>query len=252
MNFQRIIDTISEALNFFDFSFIVSGSVTYGTVCYYLWRMGWLGMPDNTWLVIFASVILVYVCGLVSFISGKRIRMTLLKMGMTTGWKNKVGFLFGEGKDVEIFRQSYERIVTALVESGRRERLVKNVKDKSAEELARLEYTMMWGALRDCRECEKTVAFINRFWVMQAVCEGLLFSSVVIIVGGIFSLSYLLCGNGWDTDFFFQHILCMAAGIVGLKACYKEGRRYAESQIQEVVIAYYKHCRQKTPKVDSQ
>lgn len=241
-NFQKIIDTISEALSFFDFSFIVSGSVTYGAICYYLWRLKWLSIPDETWFAVVTSVILVYVCGLISFIYGKKIRIWFLKIIMSNGWKNKFQAFWGNNKNVEMFKQSYDNAVNAMVDEEERKKLLKGIKGTLSEEQAQFEYTIMWGELRDCKKCERTVAFINRFWVMQAVCEGLLFSSVIVIVGGVITILYLLYNTGCDMEIFLQYISCIIAGIIGLFAFYKEGKRYAESQIQEIVSAYYRDC----------
>lgn len=238
-NFQKIIDTISEALSFFDFSFIVSGSVTYGTICYYLWKLEWLSIPDETWFAVVTSVILVYVCGLISFIYGKKIRIWFLKIIMSNGWKNKFKAFWGKNQNVEMFKRSYDNVVNAIADEEHRIRLLNGIEGTLSEEHAQLEYTVMWSHLRDCKECDRTVTFINRFWVMQAVCEGLLFSSIVIIIGGILAMVYYLCNFGWDTDVFIQYILCIIAGNTGMFAFYKEGRRYAECQIQEVVTVYY-------------
>lgn len=242
-SFQNIIDKISEALSFFDFSFIVSGSVTYGAICYYLWRLDWLQIPNDTWIAVIASVVLIYVCGLISFILGKKLRIWHLKKSMTEGYKNKFLAFFSMGKDKEIFKYNYNRIVTDLLGNNERAQILKGIKYgdvELSEEQAQLEYTVMWSYLRDCKECERTVTFINRFWVMQAVCEGLLFSSIVIIIGGILAIVYSLYNFGWGTDMFIQYISCIIAGCIGVFAFYKEGRRYAESQIQEVVITYYR------------
>jgi len=226
-SFQNIIDRISEALSFFDFSFIVSGSVTYGAICYYLWNLRWLTIPDNTFFVTTVSIVLIYVCGLVSFILGKKIRLEILKL-LTT-------------EDSGILKKSYDYLYKRIPQSEDALELLKRIpqKDGYSDSQLKLEYTMMWIALRECKECKKTVAFINRFWVMQAVCEGLLFSSIVVLAGGVLSMFYLIVDFRWCM--LIQYMLCIIAGGIGIYAFYQEGRRYAESQIQEVVVAYYKY-----------
>ncbi len=222
-NIQKIIDTISGALSFFDFSFIVSGSVTYGAICYYLWQMEWLIILDGIWLEIFISVVFIYVSGLVSFILGKRLRVWILKKR--------------RGKGSNAFKHYYLKIEKYLSCCDER------TGDVMTEEQLKLKYTKMWAELRECEECEKTIVFINRFWVMQAVCEGLLLSSIVIIiVGGLLMICHLCC-NGVSWEIFLQYLLLIITGSIGAIAFYKEGRRYAESQIEEVIIAYYKYIK---------
>lgn len=66
---------------------------------------------------------------------------------------------------------------------------------------------------------------------MQAVCEGLIFSSIIAFTGGI--IAYV---NLKPRDFTFLLISGMA--ILVFLILNREGRRYAETQILEVVIAY--------------
>lgn len=76
LNFQRIIDIISDALSIFDFSFIISGGVLY-LIIYgllkYLGLLDWIGSL-NPAFVVAGSIFLIYVLGLMAWSIGKPIR----------------------------------------------------------------------------------------------------------------------------------------------------------------------------------
>ena len=69
-SFSKIIDKISEALNFFDFSFIVSGGLTFSVIFV---TIDFLNIPllllnsISTPVKIIACIGAVYICGLISF-----------------------------------------------------------------------------------------------------------------------------------------------------------------------------------------
>lgn len=73
LNFQRIIDIISDALSIFDFSFIISGGVLY-LIIYgllkYLGLLGWVGSLNPAFVVV-GSIFLIYVLGLMAWSIGK-------------------------------------------------------------------------------------------------------------------------------------------------------------------------------------
>ena len=58
-NFQKIIDKISEAFSFFNFSFLISGSATFAICCYTLNQLGINISSDNMFLIVG-----VYIAGL--------------------------------------------------------------------------------------------------------------------------------------------------------------------------------------------
>lgn len=63
-NFQKIIDKISEAFSFFDFSFLISGSATFAICCYTLNQLGINISSDNMFLNVCISIVGVYIAGL--------------------------------------------------------------------------------------------------------------------------------------------------------------------------------------------
>ena len=73
-NFQKIIDRISEAFSFFDFSFLISGSATFAI----LNRLGMDVSSDSSFLNVCVSIVGIYIAGLISFALGKKIRVRMV------------------------------------------------------------------------------------------------------------------------------------------------------------------------------
>ena len=203
-NFQKIIDRISEAFSFFDFSFLISGSATFAICCYTLNRLGMDVSSDSSFLNVCVSIVGIYIAGLISFALGKKIRLWIT---------NKAGTHFEE-----IFNET-----------------VKFINDSKAgnnKQNLKLQYAQMWAYLRDNQEAKESMMFLNRLWVMQAVFEGLMISSATAIVsGGILGIVI-----GWNMCDVWYMII---GGLIAAIACYWEGKRYAETQIKEVIITYY-------------
>ena len=96
----------------------------------------------------------------------------------------------------------------------------------------KLQYAQMWAYLRNNQNVKESMAFLNRLWVMQAVFEGLMISSAIAIVSGVM-LGIVLSWKQYDVWYM------IIGGLISMVACYWEGKRYAETQIKEVVITYY-------------
>lgn len=203
-NFQKIIDRISEAFSFFDFSFLISGSATFAICCYTLNRLGTDVSSDSSFLNVCVSIVGIYIAGLISFALGKKIRVWMVD------------------KDGKRFEEIFNETV----------RFTKGAEYDYNTQNLKLRYTQMWAHLRNNQEAKESTTFLNRLWVMQAVFEGLMISSAIAIVGGVI-LGIVL---GWkQCDVWYMII----GGLIAAIACYWEGKRYAETQIKEVIITYY-------------
>lgn len=203
-NFQKIIDRISEAFSFFDFSFLISGSATFAICCYTLNRLGMDVSSDSSFLNVCVSIVGIYIAGLISFALGKKIRVWIVD------------------KDGKHFEEIFNETV----------RFTKGAEYDDNTQNLKLRYTQMWACLRDNQEAKESMTFLNRLWVMQAVFEGLMFSSVIAIVSGVI-LGIVITWNMCDVWYM------IIGGLIAAIACYWEGKRYAETQIKEVIITYY-------------
>lgn len=225
--FKSMIDKISEGLNFFDFSFFVSGFVTYIALLYFSAEILGKTIDYTTVTGILTSIILSYVCGIISFSMGKWIRSLVRLLFECEFWKclkNKsFDELFNEGINWAIENKrksnpnaSFDDLLGCLVLHQNREMV----------------YSAMWIEVRKLDEKDVYYRPLYRQWVMQAICEGLMFSFLLIIV-----LSLVLWYNySWNNCIYIFSIIL---ALMAFAACCHEARRYAENQIKEVIISYY-------------
>lgn len=207
-SFQKIIDILSNAFSILDFSYIVSGGFTLGIVLFDLHYHYYEFFIRNISITIVCGKFLAYICGLSSWIIGRLIR----KIVQNTD------------KD---FEETYDRTMNALASNA----LSLSVSDK------KLAYSYMWIELHKKEEAKEQIIFMNRMWVMQAVFEGLIFSFIVAI-GVLIDLKW---GLNKDISWLeFIVIFAVLLSSVWLSAI--EARRYARTQIREVILSYYSYC----------
>lgn len=207
-SFQKIIDILSNAFSILDFSYIVSGGFTLGIVLFDLHYHYYEFFIRNISITIVCGIFLAYICVLSSWIIGRLIR----KIVQNTD------------KD---FEETYDRTMNALASNA----LSLSVSDK------KLAYSYMWIELHKKEEAKEQIIFMNRMWVMQAVFEGLIFSFIVAI-GVLIDLKW---GLNKDISWLeFIVIFAVLLSSVWLSAI--EARRYARTQIREVILSYYSYC----------
>ena len=207
-SFQKIIDILYNAFSILDFSYIVSGGFTLGIVLFDLHYHYYEFFIRNISITIVCGIFLAYICGLSSWIIGRLIR----KIVQNTD------------KD---FEETYDRTMNALASNA----LSLSVSDK------KLAYSYMWIELHKKEEAKEQIIFMNRMWVMQAVFEGLIFSFIVAI-GVLIDLKW---GLNKDISWLeFIVIFAVLLSSVWLSAI--EARRFARTQIREVILSYYSYC----------
>lgn len=214
MNIQPIIDRVSEAFSFFDFSYFISGSATMTVMLTFMWYNGyWPSALFISWIQIPLLLISVYISGIISLAFGKRLRKF-----MTTSDCLKTIFNIKDFN--EIFNSTYDAIKGASIIDDNK------ISDNN------LEYTRMWGTLRADVSASKTVEFLNKFWVTQALCEGLITSCLLAIV------SACITYNNGNRIQYSTAIVISALSFVSLIALMYNARKNAENQIIEVILAY--------------
>lgn len=216
----KIIDRIGEIFTVFDFSYVVSGVASFSIICYGLWKNDLLGSLGGTSLNVIAAIIFTYLCGLLSFTIGKAVRTKVIDYEL----KKCCWIIYWPQKRQETrFMTDFK----GTVEYVNKDAAVLMNYDNESD--CKMYYTEMWTYLRECEDAVATMAFIDKYWVIQAVYEGLIASSLVgLVVGIILSFSNL---------YFINLIIIVCSAIACFFCCY-EGTRYAEVQIKEVVIAY--------------
>ena len=224
--FKSMIDKISEGLNFFDFSFFVSGFVTYVTLLYFFDEIFCKTIDYTTVTGVLASIVLSYTFGIISFSLGKKIRSVVLwlfKWNWLGDWKDKsFDELFQEGVDWALVN----KIRTSPNAS------VADLKGQLAiSEYQAIAYSAMWIEIRKLDDKGIYYKPLYRQWVMQAICEGLVFSFFLIFVLSIVALILKECNS--------LYIFSLIFSLVAFATSCHEARRYAENQIKEVIISYF-------------
>lgn len=77
--FKAIVNKVSEGLNFFDFSFFVSGFMTFVVLCYSVNVLFYRIIYFSTFVDYLVAIVLIYISGVISFVSGKFLRNKIRK-----------------------------------------------------------------------------------------------------------------------------------------------------------------------------
>lgn len=210
MNFQKLIDTISDAFSIFDFSYIISGGLTFLIILYDLHCHQINFMLENVTVTIICGIFLSYICGVLSWLCGKNIRR----------------FFCDINKE---FEDTYNDTKNSINDNFRTE--LTPIAQHS------MEYEYMWICLCKEEKAKPRINFIHRFWVMQAIYEGLIFTLLVFVS---VLLDLKLADNGFLNCFKLIGIFLLSIFIIFL--CVKEAANCARNQIKEVILSYYLYC----------
>lgn len=243
LDFQKQFDTVTGALNIFDMSYLVSGSSMLGVMFFaFPYLKGFIFYSNHVLLSVCACIVLIYVMGMLSWVFGKQIRY---KMTENFGVKKSIKKIFEEDFDKAVgcfpFRN---RIIINLIE-----------KDKN------MAYSYMWMKLDKSRykDCRSRFLYISRFWVLRAIYEGLIppviFLFITLYVRSLY-ISNCWCLVGSNIlipieNLIFCPVHCSLIGrliqlsfiilfmTISVRLLAKEAKRCADTQIREVVVAYY-------------
>lgn len=218
---KTIVSKVSEGLNFFDFSFFVSGFMTFCVLCNTVNVLFYRFIYFSTFVDYLIAVVFIYICGIISFISGKFLRSKIRKKMEVaeepTKWYQIRSFDY-------IFVNTLSRLNIPLI----------NEEIPSDSSLA---YSQMWSVIRQKDTSGKCYQYLYRQWVMQAVCEGLFFSFLLLMVFSIVLPIYEWTVND-SSDDLPLYVVSLIFSIICILACLREAQRYAENQIKEVLISY--------------
>lgn len=243
MDFQKQFDTVTGALNIFDMSYLVSGATMLGVLVYaFPGLKDFVFHKDQVMVSILICVVLAYVLGMLSWIAGKQIRYWMMEH-------------FGEKKtNDEDFESKFKETTQRFNFQG------ETIK-KLMEDDKNIAYSYMWMRLDKSQDedCRSRFVFASRSWVLRAIYEGLI--PPVFILAATILVKYFSVWKGWCNTFCqwlggWSGVVIPSWGknaIVGLlgvvimtsiayiivKLLAREARRCANTQIREVIVAYY-------------
>lgn len=243
MDFQKQFDTVTGALNIFDMSYLVSGATMLGVLVYAFPDMkGFVFHKDQVTVSIIVCIVIAYVLGMISWIAGKQFRYWM----MEHFWEKKT--------NDEDFESKFKETAQCFNFQG--ETIKKLMKDDK-----NIAYSYMWMRLDKSQDedCRSRFVFASRSWVLRAIYEGLI--PPVFILAATILVKYFSVWKGWCETFcqwqsgwtgkiilpWGENIIVSILGAVVMtfvsyivvKLLAREARRCANTQIREVIVAYY-------------
>ena len=243
MDFQKQFDTITGALNIFDMSYLVSGVTMLGVLVYAFPDMkGFVFHKDQVMVSIIVCIVIAYVLGMISWIAGKQFRYWMMKH-------------FGDKKtNDEDFKSKFQE--TAQCFNFQDETIKKLMEDDK-----NIAYSYMWMRLDKSQDedCRSRFVFASRSWVLRAIYEGLI--PPVFVLAATILVKYFSVWKGWCETFsqwqsdwtgkiilpwgeniidgVIGAVVMTSASYIIVKLLAREARRCANTQIREVIVAYY-------------
>lgn len=243
MDFQKQFDTVTGALNIFDMSYLVSGATMLGVLVYaFPGLKGFVFHKDQVMVSIIICIVIAYVLGMISWIAGKQFRYWMMKH-------------FGDKKtNDEDFESKFQETAQCFDFHG------ETIK-KLMEDDKNIAYSYMWMRLDKSQDedCRSRFVFASRSWVLRAIYEGLI--PPVFVLAATILVKYFSVWKGWcetfsqwQSDWTGKIILPwgenIIVGVIGavvmtsasyiiVKLLAREARRCANTQIREVIVAYY-------------
>ena len=243
MDFQKQFDTVTGALNIFDMSYLVSGVTMLGVLIYAFPDMkGFVFHKDQVTVSIIVCIVIAYVLGMISWIAGNQFRYWM----MEHFWEKKT--------NDEDFESKFKETAQCFNFQG--ETVKKLMKDNK-----NIAYSYMWMRLDKSQDedCRSRFVFASRSWVLRAIYEGLI--PPVFILAATILVKYFSVLKGWCETFsqwqsgwtgkiilpWGENIIVSILGAVVMtfvsyivvKLLAREARRCANTQIREVIVAYY-------------
>lgn len=243
MDFQKQFDTVTGALNIFDMSYLVSGATMLGVLVYAFPDLkGFVFHKDQVTVSIIICIVIAYVLGMISWIAGKQFRYWMMEH-------------FGEKKTND------EDFESKFKETAQRFNFQGETIKKLMEDDKNIAYSYMWMRLDKLQDedCRSRFVFASRSWVLRAIYEGLIppvFVLAATILFKYFSVWKGWCEalsqwqSGWTGKIILPWGENIIVGVIGavvmtfasyiiVKLLAREARRCANTQIREVIVAYY-------------
>lgn len=243
MDFQKQLDTVTGALNIFDMSYLVSGATMLGVLVYAFPDLkGFVFHKDQVTVSIIVCIVIAYVLGMISWIAGKQFRYWMMKH-----------FLEKKTND-EDFESKFKETAQCFNFQG--ETIKKLMEDDKI-----IAYSYMWMRLDNSQDedCRSRFVFASRSWVLRAIYEGLI--PPIFILAATILVKYFSVWIGWCEAFsqwqsdvtgkiifpWGENIIVGVMGAVVMtfvsyiivKLLAREARRCANTQIRDVIVAYY-------------
>lgn len=230
---QALLGRISGFFDIFDLSFIVSGASSLTALVLVYKLHGPTAFPEWVSSGYGGALIVLgcYVLGILSFVLGRLLRrLVMLCSGasFSTRLARSVGdAVLQHGLSPKADDDSPQakclRILTDQHQLG------KKPTDPVRSTALRL-YTMMWTQVRQQVELTPSQVLLNRYWVMAALCDGMIVSSLLwttVLCASSSRLQHMQLG--------FLMWIGLALSILSTGLFLKEAERYSSVQVDDLV-----------------
>ncbi|MCH9647566.1 MAG: hypothetical protein K0U98_04960 [Deltaproteobacteria bacterium] len=213
---------LGEFFHIFDLSFFVAGASTVGALLFLGWRSAsstvadlpllvWLSGIPSGWRAGLALMIACYICGLATFSLGRALNGQLFR------------------------RQVLQKTLTqALKGQQLKGPIVANFLDgKAPKQFPRWRlYIRLWQQLAANHSQSVAFTHLSRYWAMAATYDGVAASLLVwaMVVSPI-------TGLGLRPFQLWPSVAAMVALACGALLCFRQGGKYYEFQIEDLVAA---------------
>lgn len=231
---QALLGRISGFFDIFDLSFIVSGASSltalllvyklHGPTAFPEWVSGGYGGA----LIVLGC----YVLGILSFVLGRLLRRLVMLCLSRASFATRLARSVGDAvlshelspkADDDSPQAKCLRILTRQHTRG-----TKPIEPVRSTAL-RL-YTMMWTQVRQQAELTPSQVLLNRYWVMAALCDGMIVSSLLwttVICASSSRLQHMQLG--------FLMWIGLALSLLSMGLFLKEAERYSSVQVDDLV-----------------
>lgn len=233
VNFQKKFDVVTETLNIFDMSFLVSGTIMLMLCLYVCHDMRIFLLNENHQVLsILACILLSYVMGLVCRTTGKYVARYVNLLC------DNIRLSESKSDCEELLRQKFSLFEPYI-------KIEKPGFDGMKYELV---YSYMWMKLdtKNNPACRNRFLYVSRIWVLRAIYEGLIpsviFLAVILISNEAFKRFCVetLCGESYTPSLLYLFVAAaflIAICVVVLIS--REIQHCNETQKREVLVAYY-------------
>jgi len=222
---KLIFGKIADFFDIFDLSFFVSGIASASSVALYLHLAGSpVTTIGSSTLGIVIGALACYVLGLVSFASGRWLRMSLIPF-----------LVRKKRKDLyDSFDAQFRSILSA--HGLKDEKPFSEYLDSARETdrgIWRL-YVRLWAEIRHSDSVTPSLQLLKRYWVMAATYDGIAISMA------LWALLLLAGSFGWGITSFLHWEFGVPLAILLLlfgTACLREAGRFLRYQVEELVAS---------------
>lgn len=238
LSIQAIIDRIADAFSILDFSYIISGSIAYIILYWILFvttpQFYTTIVQQPTAIIVLSSFVLIYSFGLFVSSCGAWVRErcrcgnTFIQRHVYFNLEKEWDNLLTSIEPLPIYNRDQQQPGAIVVLTS-----FQNGTDRY--KIAKM-YSYMWSSLASNEKSASRLNYINKFWVMQKVYEGLFIDAII----AFFTVSIMTFNNGimklWP---------CVLVCVVLFLAAFvfvNEANKCAKTQLHEVVSAYKLYC----------